>query len=234
MSCCGDRGTGRSTSEVLADRAQWLTARKALLERERELTRARDAVTRERQALPMLTVDADYSFTAPGGRRLSLLDLFEGRRQLITYHFMGSLEGYGWCPICSFWVDNIGHLAHLHARDTTLVVVSPEPPAETERFVERMGWTVPFVSCHGTTFYEDFHVSLDDGAEPEVPGVSTFLRVGDEVRYAYSTYRRGSDLLNNTYNYLDLTPLGRQEDHLEDKMDWVRHHDDYGQAAAAS
>jgi predicted dithiol-disulfide oxidoreductase (DUF899 family) len=233
MSCCaegnGGAPAGTAPARPLAtDRAEWLAARKALLEREKALTRARDAVTRERQALPLLTIDEEYTFVAPGGRRLSLPDLFEGRRQLITYHLMGSLEGYGWCPVCSFWVDNIGHLAHLHARDTTLVVVSPEPPAETEAFVRRMGWTVPVVSCHGTTFYEDFHVRLDpDDPEPEMPGVSTFLRDGDVVRYAYSTYRRGSDLLNTTYNYLDLTPLGRQEDHLEDKMDWVRHHDAY-------
>lgn len=210
-----------------ASRADWLEARKSLLVKEKELTRARDALSAERRRLPVVEVSPDYAFQGPAGS-VRLVDLFDGRRQLILYHFMGAIPGYGWCPVCSFWIDNVGHPAHFHARDTTFVVDCPEPWSDVEAFVARMGWTVPFVSSHGTSFYEDFHVELGGApGEVDAPGVSVFLREGDAVFHSYSTYRRGSDHLNGTYAYLDLTPLGRQEDHLEDKMDWMRLHDEY-------
>lgn len=211
-------------------RAEWLSARKSLLAREKQLTRLRDQLAAERRELPMVAVEQDYVFeSAQGSVRLS--ELFEGRHQLIVYHFMGAIPGYGWCPVCSFWIDNVGHLAHFHARDTSFVVDCPEPWSEVGPFVARMGWTVPFVSSYGTSFYGDFHVDLSDEAdapaELDAPGVSVFYRQDDTTFHSYSTYRRGSDQLNTTYSYLDLTPLGRQEDHLEDKMDWVRLHDEY-------
>ncbi|MEV0408895.1 DUF899 domain-containing protein [Actinoallomurus sp. NPDC050550] len=212
---------------------EWWSARMAFLEKEKELTRARDALSAERRALPMRLVEKDYVFTHSGGKA-TLLDLFDGRGQLIVYHFMGNVEGHGWCPICSYWVDNIGHLAHFHARDTSLAVVCPEPVAEMEAFRARMGWTMPWYSCLGNGFYEDFHIPLTEGGEPEAPGVSAFLRDGDRILYAYSTHRRGSDVLNGTYNYLDLTPLGRQEEDPEDPMGWLRHHDAYGQEESRS
>lgn len=207
-------------------RDEWWRARMAFLRREKELTRARDALHAERRQLPMLEIDTPYVFTGEYGPA-TLLDLFEGRRQLLVYHFMGAVEGHGWCPVCSFWIDNVGHLAHLHARDTTFAVVCPETYPDIRAYRTRMGWTMPWYSCHGSDFYDDFHVTLEDGEEPDAPGVSAFLREGGRIFYAYSTYRRGTDVLNTTYNYLDLTPLGRQEYDLEDPMSWVRHHDSY-------
>ena len=221
-------------SPHIVTREEWRAEREEFLLKEKELTRARDALNRQRRELPMTVVDQEYVFEGPRGG-VTLLDLFEGRRQLIVYHFMPLLEGYGWCPICSFWVDNLGRAEHLHARDTSLVVICPAPLSESEPFRKRMGWTVPWYSCQDNDFYEDFHLEAPGGSghcegegEGQAPGVSAFLRDGDRVLYGYSTHARGSDLLNGTYNYLDLTPLGRQEEGLEDTMGWVRYHDEYG------
>jgi predicted dithiol-disulfide oxidoreductase (DUF899 family) len=208
-------------------REQWQAARLEVLAKEKELSRARDELAERVRRLPMMSVDKDYVFEAPGGQKLSLLDLFDGRRQLIVYHWMWPLPYVDWCPLCSFWIDNLGNLAHLNARDTTLVVDCPAPLVQSVPFRDRMGWTVPWVSSFGSDFFDDFHAVMDDPNERERPGVSVFLRDGDAISYGYSTYRRGADLLNTTYNYLDLTPLGRQEPDTGFKQEWVHYHDEY-------
>jgi predicted dithiol-disulfide oxidoreductase (DUF899 family) len=209
----------------IVSRDVWVAARKALLLKEKEATRARDALNAERRRLPMVKIGKSYLFAGPGGKA-SLLDLFEGRRQLIVYHMM-------WveCPGCSLLVDSIGHLAHLHARDTTLVVVSRSSWPELDAFRRRMGWTVPFYSSHGSDFNDDFDVTLDSG---EASGVSVFLRDGASIFHTYSAYDRGTDILNCPLNYLDLTALGRQEDWEEPRgranssaSGWWRLHDEY-------
>lgn len=239
----------------IASRAEWLAARKELLVREKELTRHRDEVNAERRRLPMIRIEKDYVFEGPGGKR-RLPDLFEGRRQLIVYHFMFDPSWNEGCRSCSFVTDNIGHLAHLHARDTSLVLVSRAPLAKIEPFKRRMGWTVPWYSSFGNDFNYDFHVTLDEAVAPvkynylskaelvqkgetyftqgENPGLSVFMRDGGEIFHTYSTYARGLDLLLGTYNFLDLTALGRQEDWEQPPgrsnspfMAWVRYHDRY-------
>lgn len=239
----------------VVSRTEWLTARKALLKQEKELTRARDAVAAARRRLPMVKIDKDYRFESPQGA-LKLIDLFDGRQQLIAYHFMFDPTWTEGCPSCSFLADNIGHLSHLHARNTSLALVSRAPLAKIEPFKRRMGWTVPWYSSFGSTFNYDFHATQDAGIAPieynyldqaslaakgelhfvsgETHGVSTFLRNGDEVFHTYSTYARGAEMLLGTYNYLDLTALGRQEDWEQPAgrsdgpfMAWVRYHDHY-------
>jgi predicted dithiol-disulfide oxidoreductase (DUF899 family) len=236
-------------------RAEWLAARKALLAKEKDLTRQRDAVNAARRRLPMVRVDRDYVFDGSRGSA-TLLDLFDGRRQLIVYHFMFDPSWDEGCPSCSFLVDNIGHLSHLHARDTTLALVSRAPLAKIAPFRSRMGWTVPWYSSFGSDFNYDFHVTLDETIAPveynytdkaallqkgetyftegESHGLSVFLRDGGVVYHTYSTYARGTDPLVGTYAYLDLTPLGRQEDWEQPLgrsdspfLAWVRHHDRY-------
>lgn len=226
---------------------EWRQARVALLEKEKAAVRARDELNAERRRLPMTPVDTEYVFDTPAGRR-SLLELFEGRRQLIVYHFMFQPEWDAGCPSCSFQMDNLMHLSHLHARDTTFTAVSRAPLSKIEAYRTRMGWTFPWASSEGTTFNRDFHVTLggDDGSDeynyrprdPEwtgdAPGLSAFLRDGETVFHTYSTYQRGLDILLTTYNFLDLTALGRQETFEEPKGrvghpddDWTRRHDEY-------
>src|SRR5262249_44247544 len=151
--------------------AQWLAAREDLLAREKEVTRAKDAVDAVRRELPMTEVTKSYTFTSPDGQA-SLLDLFAGRQQLITYHFMWRHAESGFpgedqgCPTCSFLLDSIGHPSHLHACDTTVVLVSRAPIASIERFRKRMGWALPWYSSHGSDFNYDFHVSFDKSKAP--------------------------------------------------------------------
>jgi predicted dithiol-disulfide oxidoreductase (DUF899 family) len=224
-------------SSRVVSRDEWLGARKELLAQEKEATRVKDAADARRRALPMVEVDKKYVFTGPGGAA-GLPDLFRGRRQLIVYHFMWRHAESGFpqedqgCPTCSFLVDNIGDLSHLQACDTSLVLMSRAPLASIEPFQKRMGWQAPWYSSYGSDFNYDFHVSLDEDVAPleynykdkaalerDVPyirsgtdahGVSVFLREGDRVFHTYSAYGRGVDSLLGTYNYLDLTPLGRQ------------------------
>lgn len=239
----------------IVSRNEWLAARKALLAKEERFTRERDALNTERRRLPMVKIDKDYIFEGPAGKA-SLLDLFEGRRQLIVYHFMFDPAWDEGCPSCSFLVDNIGHLGHLHARNTSLALVSRAPLSKIAPFKKRMGWTIPWYSSFGSDFNYDFHVTLDEAVAPveynyanktelvgkredyftqgESHGLGVFLHDGDNVFHTYSTYARGADLLVGTYNYLDLTALGRQEDWEEPSgrsdgpfMHWVRHHDKY-------
>lgn len=250
-----------STPPVIASREDWLAARKELLAAEKAATRMLDRLNAQRRALPMVPVDKPYLFDTPDGEA-TLLGLFEGRRQLIVYHFMFHRDRGEGCPGCSFLVDNIGHLAHLHARDTTLALVSRAPLAELQRFQARMGWTLPWYSSWGSDFNHDFHVSQDESVAPveynysskaemlahgedrylegELPGVSVFLRDGERIFHSYSSYARGLDMLLTTNHYLDLTPFGRGEgwDGMPDLdgkgMHWVRMHDRYDGEAPAT
>ena len=231
----------------VVSREEWVAARKALLTKEKQLTRARDALSAERRRLPMVEIEKDYVFEGPAGPA-RLLDLFEGRRQLIIYHFMFDPDWDEGCPSCSFVVDNIGHLAHLDARDTTLVLVSRARIFQIDAYKARMRWTLPWFSANGSEFNYDFHATIDEALMPaeynyrdaagfkgEGHGVSVFLRNGDRVFHTYSTYARGAEVLLGSYNYLDLTPFGRQED-WEDSpagwpqtptQGWLRRHDRY-------
>lgn len=236
--------TAISPNHRVVSRSDWIAERKAFLARERELTRLRDEIARERRQLPWVRIDKDYVFAAPQGR-LSLGDLFDGRRQLLVQHFM---LGPGWeegCPSCSYMADHSdGMIVHLANRDTTLVAVSRAPLAEIERFRRRMGWQFTWVSSHGSDFNYDFGVSFTPeavegdachynyGTSPhahdELPGVSAFIKDdAGNVFHSYSTYARGVEVMMGTYNMLDLTPKGRGERDVDHKMEWVRHHDRY-------
>jgi len=217
---------------------EWRAARERLLVKEKEATRVQDALAAERRRLPMVRIEKDYVFEGPDGEA-RLLDLFDGRRQLILYHFMFAPDVEGWpsagCSGCSMVVDNIGHLAHLHARDTSLVLVSRAPLARIEAYKQRMGWTVPWFSSSGSDFNVDFGVTTDEG---ETFGLSVFLRDGDDVYRTYFTSERGVEALGSNWTFLDLTPLGRQEE-WEDSPDgypqappyiWWRRHDEYEDA----
>jgi len=219
--------------------AEWQAARDELLVKEKEATRARDGLAAERRRLPMVLIDKHYVFDGPNGRA-TLLDLFEGRRQLLLYNFMfGPNQDVG-CNGCSMFVDQIGHLAHLHARDTSFVLMSRAPIEKIEPYRRRMGWSIPWYS----SFESDFNV--DQGVSPEEPqldayqdgesfGLSVFFRDGDRVYRTYFTSGRGVEALGSVWTFLDLTPQGRQED-WEDSPDgypqtkpyeWWRRHDEY-------
>jgi len=222
----------------------WLTARKGLLAKEKDFTKARDQLSAARRALPWVKVEKNYVFDGPKGRE-ALSDLFDGKDQLIVYHFM---LGPGWvqgCPSCSFLADHFdGAVTHLAQRDVTLCVVSRAPLAEIEAYKKRMGWKFKWVSSFDNDFNHDFHVSFTPeekakGAEynyakgdipsEELPGLSAFIK--DEkgsVFHTYSSYARGLDILVGTYNFLDMAPKGRDEDALPWSMAWVRRHDEYG------
>ena len=223
--------------------AEWLTARKDLLSREKEFTRLRDELTRHRRDLPWVRVDQQYVFDGPNGKQ-ALADLFEGRSQLIVYHFM---LGPGWeegCKSCSYLADHFdGANRHLPHRDVTFVVVSRAPLAEIEPYKKRMGWRFKWVSSHGGDFNFDYHVSFTKEEEEknqvyynygvgefmsdELPGLSVFYKdENGDVFHTYSTYARGLDMLVGAYNFLDLVPKGRDEN-PEATMDWVRRHDQY-------
>jgi predicted dithiol-disulfide oxidoreductase (DUF899 family) len=222
--------------------AEWQVAHAELLAKEKEATRARDQLAAERRRQPMVLIDKDYVFEGPDGEA-SLLDLFEGRRQLIVYHFMFAPGVEGWpdagCPGCSMVVDQIGHLAHLHARDTSFALVSRAPLAQIEPYKERMGWTVPWFSSSGSDFNVDFGVTRGDG---ETFGLSVFLSDGDKVFRSYFTSGRGVEALGSVWTFLDLTPLGRQEDWEDSppgrpqtpRYEWWRRHDEYETVTAGS
>ncbi|MEY4550125.1 MAG: hypothetical protein RL685_6320 [Pseudomonadota bacterium] len=226
----------------VVSRAEWLEARKRLLVQEKELTHARDRLNSQRRGLPMVLVDEPYVFHASGGER-SLLDLFEGRLQLVVYHFMWLWEDgkplERGCPSCSAFADELarGHLQHLHARSTTLALISRAPLEKIEPFRERMGWTVPWYSSFGGSFNFDYGVSLDESVKPieynyrtpaeheragsafnfgekqpyDLHGLSCFLRDGERVYHTYSSYARGTEGVGGSYYFLDFTALGRQE-----------------------
>jgi predicted dithiol-disulfide oxidoreductase (DUF899 family) len=226
--------------------AEWEAARDELLAKEKEATRASDALAAERRRLPMVRIEKDYVFDGPGGKA-SLLDLFEGRRQLILYHFMFGPNQDAGCDGCSMFADHIGDLAHLHARDTSLVLVSRAPLAKIEPYKARMGWTVSWYSSFGSDFNVDFDVSPPEPQpeqyqDGEAFGLSVFLRDGDDVYRTYFTNGRGLEATENLWTFLDFTPLGRQET-WEDSPDgypqtppytWWRRHDEYEDEPAAA
>jgi predicted dithiol-disulfide oxidoreductase (DUF899 family) len=214
----------------------WKAALDELRVKEKAATRARDALAAERRRLPMVRIEKAYVFEGPNGRA-TLLDLFEGRRQLIVYHFMFAPGVEGWpsagCRGCSFFVDSIGHLAHLNARDTSFALVSRAPSATIEPYRERMGWTVPWVSSLGSDFNIDLGLTYDDR---ETFGLSVFLRDGDKIYRSYFTAGRGVEAVGNIPGFLDLTPLGRQEEWEDSPAGWPqtppwwRRHDEYEDA----
>jgi len=234
----------------VVSRDEWVAERQTLLKHEKELTRLRDQIARERRALPWVRIDKTYVFDGPGGRR-TLADLFDGRRQLLVQHFMLAPGREQGCKSCSFMADHSdGMNVHLAHRDVTFVAISRAPLTEIERFRRRMGWQFQWVSSHGTDFNRDFGVTFTPEevakgklyynygewpfASEEWPGISVFYKddTGD-VFHTYSTYGRGVEVMMGTYNMLDLTPKGRDEDHLDFTMAWVRHHDRYETAPPA-
>lgn len=214
----------------VVSREEWLEARKVLLEKEKEVTLARDMIAEERRRLPMVKVEKDYTFEGPNGSRLTLLDLFEGRRQLIVRHYMFSPGAKVGCAGCSMQADSVGELAHMWARDTTFAMISRAPVADFEPFKARMGWTIPWYSSFGSDFNYDYEVSTEKG---ESPGVSAFYRDGEDVYFTYSIFDRGGDIFKSFYNYLDITHLGRQEDQLDHPWDWWRFKDEYDLESAS-
>ncbi|WP_210587514.1 DUF899 domain-containing protein [Streptomyces sp. GESEQ-35] len=222
----------------IVSREQWRAAREELLIKEKVITRARDTLNAQRRGMPMVEADTEYVFEGGDGKA-TLLDLFEGRYQLVVYHFMFAPEWDAGCRSCSGFLDQIGHLAHLHARGTTFAAVSRAPYTKILPFKARMGWTLPWYSSYGSDFNHDFEATLEhEGELSERPGVSCFLRDRDRVFHTYSTYERGLDGLGSTTSLLDLTALGRQEEWEEPKgrasalgapagSERIRYHDEY-------
>jgi predicted dithiol-disulfide oxidoreductase (DUF899 family) len=216
---------------------EWQQARDALLVKEKAATRARDALAAERRRLPMVRIEKQYAFTGPRGK-LNLLDLFEGRRQLIMYHFMFAPPVAGWpeagCVGCSMVTDQFGNMAHLHFRDTSFCLVSLAPLKNIEKYKKRMGWNYPWYSSEGSDFNKDLGLTTEKG---ENFGLSVFLHDEKNVYRTYHTGGRGTEGLTNL-TLLDVTPLGRQEEWedspnggLRSKPFWWRRHDEYGKDA---
>jgi predicted dithiol-disulfide oxidoreductase (DUF899 family) len=221
---------------------EWDAALDELQAKEKDATRARDALAAERRRLPRVRIEKEYVLEGPEGE-VKLLDLFEGRRQLLLYHFMFGPNQDAGCGGCSMFVDQIGHLAHMHARDTSFALVSRAPVEKIESYRKRMGWEIPWYS----SFDSDFNV--DFGRSPQTPavgeyqdgesfGLSVFVREGDDVFRTYFTTSRGVEALGSVWTFLDLTPLGRQEE-WEDSPDgypqtppyqWWNYHDAYGES----
>ncbi len=239
----------------IVSREEWRRARDQLLIKEKAATKVRDALSAERRRLPMVRIEKDYVFEGPGGK-VRLLDLFEGRRQLIVYHFMFAPGVGGWptagCPGCSMVVDHLGPLEHLYSRDTSLALVSLGPLANLEVYKQRMGWKVPWVSSSGTSFNADFGLSTDEGepsgtrstaegspqgasGEHETFGLSVFLHDGDAIYHTYFTTDRALEAVDTNFTLLDWTPLGRQETWEDsppgwpqsEPYAWWRRHDEY-------
>ena len=218
---------------------EWQAARERLLAKEKEATRARDSLAAERRTLPMVRIDKGYTLSGPDGNA-TLLDLFEGRRQLLLYHFMFGPNRNAGCDGCSMFVDQVGHLAHLHARDTTFVLVSRAPLAKIAPYKKRMGWTIPWYSSFDSDFNVDFGVSPqepqpDAYQDGESFGLSVFIRDGEGIFRTYFTTARGVEALGSVWTLLDLTPLGRQEKWEDspagypqtEPYAWWRRHDEY-------
>ncbi|MGE5177887.1 MAG: DUF899 domain-containing protein [Bacteroidota bacterium] len=228
----------------VVSREEWLSARKTLLEREKEFSRARDDLSRARRELPWVRVEKPYVFEGPG-EPATLAQLFEDKSQLLVYHFMFHPDWKEGCPHCSFWADHFDPTrVHLRHRDTTLAVVSRAPLEKIQPFRKRMGWQFPWYSSFRNDFNRDFHVSFtaEDvqrgdavynyaphrGGPTEREGLSVFYRdPSGSVFHTYSCFARGIDLLNGTYNFLDLVPKGRDEDGFKMPQEWVRYHDRY-------
>jgi predicted dithiol-disulfide oxidoreductase (DUF899 family) len=233
------------TEHPIVSAERWISQRKELLHKEKELTKLRDRVNAERRELPWVRVEKKYLFDAPEGK-VSLTDLFAGRSQLVIYHFMFGPDWQEGCPSCSFVSDHInGALVHLAARDVRMVMISRAPLVKIEAFKKRMGWLFEWVSSYSNDFNADYHVSftkeemalgkvhynytMQEFPSEEAPGVSVFYKDADgSVFHTYSAYGRGVESLVGTYMVLDMVPKGRDEDQLGFTMEWVRHHDRYG------
>ena len=228
----------------IVSREVWIAARKEHLAKEKEFTRLRDQLSELRRQLPWVKVDKEYVFEGPNGNE-SLSDLFEGRSQLIIYHFMFGPTWDEGCPSCSFLADHFGgSIVHLNHRDVTMVTVSRAPLEILEDYSKRMGWKFKWLSSLGSDFNYDYYVSFaGDGSEnyevyynykigkfpsDEAPGVSVFYKdKNGDIFHTYSSYARGLDMLIGAYHYLDLVPKGRDEAELSYSMAWVRRHDQY-------
>ena len=240
-----------ATAGNIVSPEEWLQARKRLLEKEKEFTRLRDELSRQRRELPWERVEKNYVFTRPDGRQETLADLFDGRSQLAVYHFMFGPEWPEGCPSCSMAADHFdGNLVHLAQRDVTLAAVSRARPEQIAAFQKRMGWRFPWVSSYGNDFNRDYRVSftpeeMAQGNAPynyerkgfpseEAPGLSVFLKdENGEIFHTYSAYARGLEELLGVYTFLDFAPKGRDEASLPYPMAWVRHHDKYAPAPQA-
>jgi predicted dithiol-disulfide oxidoreductase (DUF899 family) len=225
----------------IASREQWLGERKKLLALEKELTRQYDRVNAARRRLPMVRIEKNYLFESPGGKQ-SLKDLFEGRRQLVVYHFMFDPSWENGCSGCTRYANAIGDLSMLNDRDTTFVLVSRAPLSKLEAYKQQKGWRLPWVSSFGSDFNYDFHVTNDEQVAPieynyrnkaeleankvtnamsgEEHGLSAFFRIGDDVFHTYSTYARGTEGLTSARALLDMTPYGRQQDFEDSPPGW--------------
>ena len=230
---------------TVVSRESWIKARKRLLAKEKEFTRLRDELSRQRRRLPWVRVGKAYAFDGPNGGE-TLAELFAGRSQLIVYHFMFDPEWETGCKSCSFWADNFnGIVVHLSQRDVSFVAISRAPLEKLQTFARRMGWSFKWLSSFGNDFNRDYGVSFapedlaagqvtynyaaQKSSTSELPGVSVFFRdsAGD-VYHTYSCDARGLDILNGAYHFLDLTPKGRDEAGLPHTMSWVRLRDQYG------
>jgi predicted dithiol-disulfide oxidoreductase (DUF899 family) len=226
----------------VVSQTEWQKARDALMAEEKDATRARDALAAQRRRLPRVRIDKDYVFDGRD-REAALPDLFEGRSQLLLYHFMFGPNQDAGCDGCSMFIDQVGHPAHLHARNTSFAIVSRAPIAKIEPYRKRMGWTIRWVSSFDSDFNVDFGVSPetpqpDVYQDGETFGLSVFLRDGDDVYRTYFTTTRGVEALGSVWTFLDLTPLGRQEEwenspegYPQGKpYQWWRRHDEYESA----
>jgi predicted dithiol-disulfide oxidoreductase (DUF899 family) len=227
----------------IVSRDEWLALRTGLLAKEKEFTKARDDLSRQHRELPWVKVDQPYAFEGPDGPQ-TLAELFDGRSQLIVYHFMFGPEWQAGCPHCSHWADSFnGIIVHLNQRDVSMVAVSRARLAKLTAYKKRMGWTFKWVLSFGSDFNFDYRVSftpeemaakrvlynfeMQDPHASEREGVSVFFKdAAGAVFHTYSTYARGIDMLNTDYNYLDLVPKGRDE--RDRGPFWVRRHDEYG------
>lgn len=223
---------GKQALPPVVSQDEWQAAINVLLDKEKDMTRLHDALNAQRRRLPMVKIDKDYVFQSENGN-LNLLELFEGRRQLIVYHFMFAPELDEGCEGCSWVVDAMSHPAHLHARDTSLVLISRAPIEKIGRYKVRMGWEFQWYSSFGSDFNVDFGATTDQGEEH---GVSILLRDGKDLYRTYYTGARGVEHLGSHWTYLDLTPFGRQETWEDSPQGWPqskpylwqRRHDDYG------
>ena len=228
----------------IVSKNEWIEARKVLLKKEKEFTALRDQLSQQRRDLPWVAVDKEYVFDGPNGKE-TLSELFDGRSQLIVYHFMYDPNWDVGCQSCSFWADNFNNIiVHLNQRDVTMIAISKAPYSKIAAYKKRMGWDFKCVSSFDTDFNFDYHVSFtqeelakkkafynfisQDPGTSEREGISVFYKdQSGKIFYTYSAYARGIDVLNNTYNYLDLVPKGRDEDVYDFPMAWVRRHDEY-------
>ena len=236
--------TENIANHAVVPHEEWIVARTSFLAREKELTRLRDELSQARRDLPWEAVTKKYVFQTADGQQ-TLAELFDGRSQLVIYHFMLAPEWKAGCKSCSFWADNFeGIDIHLAHRDVTLIAVSRAPLVTVDAYKKRMGWHFKWVSSFGSDFNYDYQASYTSEqvasgnvfhnyapsthAMSDLAGISVFFRSPDNaIFHTYSCYARGLDMMNGAYHYLDLTPKGRDEHGLAHTMDWVRRHDEY-------